>query len=84
MSKFKFVLNRAGVRELLNGEAMEAIVAEKAQRVLETAGAGNGYEMSVHHGRNRVNASVKAETIKAKRSNAKHNTLLKALGSAKG
>ena len=40
---------------------------------------GDGYEMTTHVGKNRVNASVHAKTIKARKDNSKNNTLLKAM-----
>lgn len=81
MSNVKFVLNRAGVRELLRSDEMQAIVQEKANRIQKTCGPG--YSVSTLKGRNRVNSSVSAETIRAKRSNLKHNTLIKAVKSAR-
>ncbi|MCI5698473.1 MAG: hypothetical protein MR269_05540 [Clostridiales bacterium] len=74
----KFVLNRKGVRALMRSEEMKSICSEYARDIKKRA--GEGFEMDTHTGKNRVNAMVYADTIKAKRSNAKHNTLLKAVG----
>ena len=80
MSKVEFKLNRAGVRELLKSSEMRAIIDNHTSRVLNAAGgAGKGYEANVRDGQNRIVSTVRADTIQAKRSNAKHNTLLKAL-----
>lgn len=78
MSKVDFKLNRAGVRELLRSAEAAGICQEHANRVKNAA--GDGYEVTVYTGRNRVNASVHAETYEARRDNYEHNTLLKALG----
>lgn len=78
MSKVKFELNRAGVRELLKSQEMGAICRDHAVGVQGRAGAG--YEVTTYTGRNRVNASVHAETYEARKDNYENNTLLKALG----
>ena len=78
MSKVKFELNRAGVRELLRSqEAME--VCKTYANAIQSR-AGNGYEVDTYAGRNRVNASVYAATYEARRDNMENNTLLKARG----
>lgn len=78
MSEFKFELDREGVRELLKSEEM-AEVCESYARDIQGR-AGDGYDVSVYQGKNRVNASVKAETDEALHDNYENNTLLKALG----
>ena len=99
MSNSKFVLNRAGVAELMKSAEMQAVLRDKAtamellkaaerQAVLRDKApairnqCGDGYEQDIYVGKNRANAMVSAETIKAKRSNAKHNVLLKAVNAA--
>ena len=77
MSKLKFVLNKAGVRQLLKSEEMKSILTEKATGIRNRC--GDGYEQDIYVGRNRANARVWAETFKAKRSNSKNNTILKAV-----
>lgn len=78
MSKrVKIVLNRSGVREILRSSEMQDICTEYAQGVLGRV--GDGYELTEHTGKNRVNAQVAATSYQAKRDNAKNNTLLKAL-----
>ena len=42
--------------------------------------AGAGYVTNQFTGKNRVNVSISAETREALYDNAKHNTLLKAIG----
>lgn len=80
MSNSKFVLNRAGVAELMKSAEMQAVLRDKATAIRNQCGAG--YEQDIYVGKNRANAMVSAETIKAKRSNAKHNVLLKAVNAA--
>lgn len=77
MNDFIFKLNRKGVKELLKSEEMADIINKKAEEIKDRC--GDGFEVSKYEGKNRVNASVKAETFKAKRKNAKENTILKAL-----
>jgi hypothetical protein len=77
MSKFKFVLNRAGVRQLMQSEEMQAILNEKASNALNQL--GDGYKSDIYIGKNRANAMVWADSIKAKRDNLKNNTILKAV-----
>lgn len=77
MSDFKFELNREGVHELLTSTEMMNICkgyADKAKSQL-----GEGYVVTTKTGKNRVNASVAAETYKARRDNSKNNTILKAV-----
>ena len=71
-------MNRAGVRELLRSGEMASICREHANKVKNAA--GDGYEVTTYTGRNRVNASVHAETYEARKDNYENNTLLKALG----
>ena len=78
MSRVDFKLNRAGVRELLRSGEMASICREHANKVKNAA--GDGYEVTTYTGRNRVNASVHAETDEARKDNYENNTVLKALG----
>ena len=72
----KFVLDKATVGDLLKGmgSVCETVAKEIAGR------AGEGYEVTTHIGKTRVNASVHPATKKAKKDNLKNNTLLKAVG----
>ena len=74
---FKFELNRAGVRELMQSSEMMNICrsyADNAQSKL-----GEGYEVTTHTGKTRVNAQIAASTYKARKENNKNNTILKAV-----
>jgi len=77
MSKVKFVLNSAGVRQLMQSEEMQSILKDKADAALNSL--GEGYKSDIYIGKNRANAMVWADSIKAKRENLKHNTILKAV-----
>jgi hypothetical protein len=77
MSKIRFKLNRAGVRQLMQSEAMQTVLTDKATAIKNRA--GDGYKQDVYVGKNRANAMVSAESFEAKRDNLKNNTLLKAV-----
>lgn len=72
----RFELNRAGVRELLQGGSI-GMLQEIAAGVLGRA--GSGYAMDSRIGKNRANAMVYADSNEAYRDNLNNNTLLKAL-----
>ena len=77
MAKFKFELNRAGVRELMLSKEMEAGLESLGANAL--ARLGDGYSVNTRRGRNRVNVEVKADTWEARRENMEANTILKAV-----
>ena len=73
----RFELNTQGVRELLQSQEMMGICKEYASKAQSKL--GDGYEVTTHTGKTRVNAQIKAETYKARKDNAKNNSILKAL-----
>lgn len=75
MSDFKFVLNRDGVRELMQSKEMQDVLVEFAGQVAERA--GDGYD--VYIGTNRANVSVVTATEEAAADNLDHNTLEKSI-----
>lgn len=75
--KGKFVLNEAGVRELMKGEDMQRVLESYGKEVL--ARTGEGYKKNAMVGRNRANVMVYADSVRAKRDNLKNNTLTKAI-----
>ena len=77
MSKFKFELNRAGVRALMQSDEMQSILKDKADNALNSL--GEGYKSDIHVGKNRTNAMVYADSYQAKRDNLKNNSILKAV-----
>lgn len=82
MADIEVKLNSAGVKALLKSGEMQRCIGGYAQQV-ESA-AGEGYAAEVKVGKNRCYATIAAQTPHAHFSNLKHNTLVKALGSAKG
>lgn len=78
MSKVKFELNKEGVKELLRSPEMANICREYAEAVQGRAG-GDGYEVTTHTGKNRVNASVHAVSDEALHDVYNENSLVKAL-----
>lgn len=78
MSNFRFVLNKEGVRELLQSPEMTNIISGYTDQI--TATAGEGYEGDVKVGKNRIVGMIKAVSEEAKKDNEEHNTLLQALG----
>lgn len=78
MAKFKFELNRAGVKELMQSAEMMDICKGYADNAV--ASLGDGYEVSTHTGKTRVNASVIATSYEAIKENSETNSILKAVG----
>lgn len=78
MSSFRFELNEAGVRELLQGSEMQSLITAYANDAASLA--GDGYEADVIIGKNRVVAHVRAVTQEAREDNEENNTLLRAIG----
>lgn len=81
MGRVKVRLNHAGAREIMNSEAVQADLLDRARSIKECADrAGSGkFAADVQPGRNRAHAMVKTTDAKSIASNAKRNTLLKSL-----
>lgn len=77
MAKYKFELNRSGVRELLRSDEMKSMLKAKADAAAQSC--GDGYESGSYVMSTRAVARVSAATIEAKQDNLKNNTILKAL-----
>lgn len=77
MSNLKVVLNRNGVRDLLQSEEMKRICEEHAQKTLSRL--GEGYVATSMVGKTRANASISADSYAARKDNSENNTILKAL-----
>lgn len=73
--RFRFELNRAGVRELLKSAEMQEVLMNYARGI--SSRAGEGY--SVYVGSNRANVSVQTDTQEAIQDNLDNNTLLRRL-----
>ena len=78
MSKVNFKLDRAGVRNMLRSAEAMNLVSQAAGTIQRRC--GEGYEVTTYVGKTRVNASVHAATVEARRDNYENNTLLKARG----
>lgn len=77
MANVKVELNYGEVRALLRSGEMMSICKELADGI--KGRCGEGYKVTTHTGKNRVNAQVAAVTPHAINSNNKHNTILKAM-----
>lgn len=79
---FRFELDGAGVRELLQGAEMQSILQDAAEKVHSSASGMTGmeYRAEVKVGQKRAVATIAADSARAYYENAKNNTLLKALG----
>ncbi|CAM4225651.1 hypothetical protein [Erysipelothrix aquatica] len=77
MSKPKIELNNSAIRDLLRGEDVQNALSSRANSIKSKL--GEGYETDIYVGKNRANASIRAESKEAKRDNKKNNTLLKAM-----
>lgn len=75
--KIRVVLNRKGVRCLLRSDEMASVCRQYADKA--AGRLGDGYEVSEHVGRNRVNASVRTRSAEAVRDNYNNNSILKAV-----
>lgn len=73
----RFTLNRSGVRELLKSQEVMAVCKEHADST--RAALGEGYTVTTHTGKTRVNAEVAAYTQKARQECFENNSILKAL-----
>lgn len=76
-NQVKVVLNRSGVRELLKSEEIKRECKEFAESVC--ARAGDGYVVEPRNYPERSGYAVRADSMRAIRSNSKNNTLIKAL-----
>lgn len=77
MAKYKFELNRSGVRALLRSDEMKSMLKAKADAAAQAC--GDGYASGNYVMSTRAVARVSAVTAEAKQDNLKNNTILKAL-----
>lgn len=78
--KYKFKLNKAGVKELLHSSDALAVCKSKADEI--RGRCGDGWVVTTgesHSAKGRVNASVYAETVPARQDNYNNHTLERAL-----
>ena len=77
MAKYKFGLNRSGVRALLRSDEMKTMLKAKADAAAKAC--GDGYEAGSYVMPTRAVARVSAVSVQAKQENLGNNTILKAL-----
>ena len=76
--KVEFVIHKNGVKDLLKSQEMQNMLATKA--TLIAARAGDGFTSGVRVGADRARAYVLPETYVARRRQAKHHLLERAVG----
>lgn len=88
MSDWTFEHDRDGYFAVMQSSEMQAMLNQYGNRVLNAANgsghAGDDYSMEQSIDSQRAKVVIKPNSTHARRSNLKYNTLLKALGSAKG
>lgn len=77
IKQVKVVLNKKGVRDLLKSQEIMNVCTELAYKAASKL--GDGYLVTYQTGKNRVNASIKAVTPKARQEQLSDNTIIKAL-----
>lgn len=76
--KVEFVIHKNGVKDLLKSQEMQDMLATKAAII--AARAGDGFTSGVRVGSGRARAYVLPETYVARRRQAKHHLLERAVG----
>lgn len=76
--KVEFVIHKDGVKELLKSQEIQNMLATKAAVI--AARAGEGFTSGVRVGTDRARAYVLPETYAARRRQAKHHLLERAVG----
>lgn len=74
----EFVIHKNGVKDLLKSQEMQDMLATKAAGI--AARAGDGFTSGVRVGTDRARAYVLPETYVARRRQAKHHLLERAVG----
>ena len=76
--KAEFVIHKNGVKDLLKSQEMQDMLATKAAII--AARAGDGFTSGVRVGEDRARAYILPETYVARRRQAKHHLLERAVG----
>lgn len=88
VSNWKFEHDQSGYFAVMQSSEVQSMLNQYGSRVLNAANgsghAGDDYSMQQSIDSQRAKVLIKPNSIHARRSNLKHNTLLKALGSTKG
>lgn len=87
-SDIRVEINPAGARAVMNSQGVQNELLRRAMNIADAAesvsGSGVTYAADVQPGRNRAHALVKTTDRHSRASNAKHNSLLKALDAGRG
>lgn len=81
MAKIRIEIKRSGIRAMLKAPGVLADLDERARRVANAAGPG--MEASSMIGQNRARASVITATREARRAEAEHMALTRAIDAAR-
>ena len=76
--KVEFVIHKNGVKDLLKSQEVQDMLATKSAVI--AARAGDGFTSGVRVGTDRARAYVLPETYAARRRQAKHHLLERAVG----
>ena len=76
--KVEFVIHKNGVKDLLKSQETQDMLATKAAAI--AARAGDGFTSGVRVGNDRARAYILPETHVARRRQAKHHLLERAVG----
>jgi hypothetical protein len=76
--KVEFVIHKNGVKDLLKSQEVQDMLATKAAGI--AARAGDGFTSGVRVGTDRARAYVLPDTYVARRRQAKHHLLERAVG----
>lgn len=76
--KVEFIIHKNGVKDLLKSQEVQDMLAIKAAGI--AARAGDGFTSGVRVGTDRARAYVLPETYAARRRQAKHHLLERAVG----
>ena len=74
----EFVIHKNGVKDLLKSQELQDMLAIKAAGI--AVRAGDGFTSTVRVGTDRARAYVRPETYAARRRQAKHHLLERAVG----
>ena len=77
MANVRIVLNRQGVREMLQSRRVLADMERRARAIADAAGPGHVVDSEI--GRNRARASVRTATFEAMHAESTDHTLTRAI-----
>lgn len=84
--RVRFVASASSARTIMNSAGVQAVLSEKVDAVIAAADSMGSarYAGNVQPGRTRAHGIVYTPSHHAIASNARHNSLLRALGAARG